>query len=340
MGPFMSAVYRGVVRALLGGMVLLMAVVGLGWAVRERQNWIYSALGTVKFRRLGKAYMRAAGALLPWDHAGYGVRDGLMLWYNLDPTYLQSVNLFSVVWDTDEIHASIMSPGGASGEAFLAPEPGRRLQIVGRVICSQGLPFPRGFQVRITPPSYARVGLPGRKEMAASVLAPVAVDGAFAFDLLVAEDAVDRFVDSPLTVANARTGQVLHAPRVIPVWRQKPIPPVLISSPWDFPVEEQLEGQYFLEPMAIPPGGDDMLFEVARDEAGAQWQPIYLFVGCTRMLPYPPPAKWQVSVSRFGDGPHYLGRLKFRLVPVTYHPPVMVRPSPDCWQRMAADGSG
>src|SRR5436853_5461125 len=91
---FMPLRFRPIFRLalVLAGVVLLCAGVylGLGWAVRSRQDWLLRILSERRVDALDLSYRRAVSALLDRDSDGDGFCDGMEWYSGSDPKNPQS----------------------------------------------------------------------------------------------------------------------------------------------------------------------------------------------------------------------------------------------------------
>jgi hypothetical protein len=112
-------------------LAVLFVFLCFGLGVRSKLYWIRWPLGDARFERLYRDYEHMAEVLLPGNHNGSGICDGLAFWWQLDVRVPGMVPL-CVEWDTDGINASgqqsdFWGVRGFPANYVLLPTPGERL---------------------------------------------------------------------------------------------------------------------------------------------------------------------------------------------------------------------
>ncbi|HEY3901510.1 MAG TPA: thrombospondin type 3 repeat-containing protein [Chthoniobacter sp.] len=208
----MSAVRRGAIGFGLGLMLFLLAFVGFGWAIQTNQYWLYSLLGDARIKRFYAGYAHTAEGLLPEDHDGDGVSDGVELWLGTNPLNSSLHPHFLV--DCGTANSSPPWTNFAKPRPCLLDlRPTERAALRGIVEIVDipndvGYRFPRTFQLRITPPKHVQIAQPGGELSTGPIVVPVTVDGSFMFDLLPEAD-FSKVMGGNLFIDNARTSERL-----------------------------------------------------------------------------------------------------------------------------------
>ncbi len=80
--PFLTRLLYAALGMLL---LCLIAIVGVGWAVREPMEWFAQLLGVEHTERLRSVYLRALGSLRPLDSDHDGIPDSVEWYLHTDP---------------------------------------------------------------------------------------------------------------------------------------------------------------------------------------------------------------------------------------------------------------
>jgi hypothetical protein len=306
------------------GMALLRLVLyaGLGWAVWSDQIWLRALIGRKKFDHLQMGYAKAMAGLLPRDQDGDGVSDGIELFLRTGPQSPLSHPPLDIHWERGGFIAydtASLNRGGSMDDFVfydLLPQTDVPLRLRGRVGIQDGpFSFPRGFQLRLTPPPHGRLALPGGAPTEATLLVPIAADGSFAFDFHVRPSApIDPLLHEEITVNNAGTGERFDGIEVrylrVGSPRLSPVAVEVIPGA----VENQTRTSHgvcrtiHLRWPSGNPSAQSLLLEAARDEADAEWFAIHLYPLTTTSC--------SVSLLLDDSGYPYTGPLKFRVVPI------------------------